>query len=490
MKKLISIIILVALCLSSFITAINAEEEDTNEPLQISLDAKGFDYPQYLTDGKERTYADSEGSEHSSLSVSSEYSIDHIYVVFDKIPGTWTLTNDETGEMFSAGADMFLHEYIKVSDIFDSSTKSLTLSFNGNVYVADIYAFTGNSLPDWVQIWESPLEKADILLLSSHSDDEQLFFAGILPYYAGEKDVDVQVVYLISHFDTHERPHEQLNGLWAVGIRNYPIISDFPDLFSESLDEAVAAFEKQGYSYEDFTSYIVENIRRFKPQVLITHDINGEYGHGTHIYCTDVVMNSIEKINDSSFYPDSAERYGTWDVPKTYFHLYETNPIVMNWDIPLDSFGGRTAFEMTVEGFSYHKSQHWTWFNDWIHGDKSSPVTKAADIDTYSPCLYGLYRTTVGIDSVGGDFLENIVPYKDQTPPETEAVETEAPVVDETTALAPEKSENEDLTKPSGISKILKAFGLIIIIIVIVILIILAYLIFVPPRKSKKRKYR
>ena len=489
MKKFISILTFLALCLSLFNIGINAESDSASEQLQLTLDAKGFDYPQYLTDGKERSYADSEGSTDSSVTVSAQASMDHLYIVFDKIPGSWTLTNDETGETFAAGADMFLHEYININDIFTNSSKTLTLSFTGNVYVADIYAFSGDTLPSWVQTWEAPLEKADILLLSSHSDDEQLFFAGILPYYAGERQADVQVVYLISHFDTHERPHEQLNGLWAVGIKNYPIISDFPDLFSESLDEAVAAFEKQGYTYDDFTSYIVENIRRFKPQVLITHDINGEYSHGTHIYCTDVVINSIEKTNDSTFCPESAEKYGTWDVPKTYFHLYETNPIVMNWDTPLESFNGKTAFEMSVEGFSYHKSQHWTWFNDWIHGDEGSPVTKATDIDTYSPCLYGLYRTTVGNDTVGGDFLENIVPYKDQTPPETEPAETSPPAAEEavTTEAVNKDSENKK-DKPSFSP--LKTFGLILIIIVIVIIIIFAYLIFVPPKKNRRRKKR
>ncbi len=490
MKKLFAILLFLSLCLSSLSFTASGEAVEATKPLEIMIDAVGFDYPEYLTDGKERSYADTEGSATSSVTVSADTPIDHLYIIFDKIPGEWTLTNCETNETFSAGEDNYLHEYINIKSIFSSVPQKLTLSFSGNIYLADIYAFSGDVLPDWVQVWEKPLEKADILLLSSHSDDEQLFFAGILPYYAGERQVDVQVVYLISHFDTHERPHEQLNGLWAVGVKNYPIISDFPDLFSESLDEAVTAFEKQGYTYDDFTDYIVENIRRFKPQVLITHDIKGEYSHGTHIYCTDVVINSIEKTSDSSFCPESAEKYGTWDVPKTYFHLYEENPIVMNWDTPLEHFGGKTAFEMTVVGFSYHKSQHWTWFNDWIHGSAASPVTKATDIETYSPCLYGLYRTTVGADNVGGDFLENIVPYKDQKPPETQPAETETSAETEATA-APETDRTEtNESNSSSLSNIFKTFGLIAVIIVIVIIIVFAYLIFVPPRKKHKKRRR
>ena len=68
-------------------------------------------------------------------------------------------------------------------------------------------------LPDWVQTWEPPCTEADLLLISSHSDDEQLFFAGILPYYAVERQMEVQVAYVVQHFEVygtqeHRRPHE------------------------------------------------------------------------------------------------------------------------------------------------------------------------------------------------------------------------------------------------------------------------------------------
>lgn len=449
------------------------------------VSAEGFDYPQYINDQKETTYADNEGFDNSSITLTNEKGIAHLYIQFDKIYGEFSVTDTDSKRTLTFGENGFLHEYIDIENSFDSLPKTLTIEFDRNAYVSEAYGFSKGALPEWVQVWEKPLEKADILLLSSHSDDEQLFFAGILPYYSGERQVDVQVVYLISHFDTHDRPHEQLNGLWAVGVRNYPVISDFPDLYSESLDGAVAAFEAQGYTYEDFTSYIVENLRRFKPQVLITHDVKGEYGHGTHIYCTDVVMNALPKLSDKAFCPESASKYGTWEVPKTYLHLYENNTITMNWDIPLESFDGKTAFEMTVEGFSYHKSQHWTWFNDWIHGKEGAPVTKATDIKDYSPCSYGLYSTSVGPDTVGGDFLENITPYKDQIPPETEPPETEAPIPTDTnpdsetaTDTTSENGNDTDIQAPNSSSILL-----LIMIAATVIIILVSYFVLMSKKK-------
>lgn len=485
MKRFIIFLLALSLIIPSTVLFVSADEADHTN---TSLEATGFDYPQYLNDESEISYADNEGLSPSAITVTNDSGIYHLYVIFDKIYGEWTLTDPATQKSVTAGKNSFLHEYVNVTALFGNAPKSLTLSFERNAYVAEVYAFSEGDVPSWVQMWEPPLEKADILLLSSHSDDEQLFFAGVLPYYAGERKADVQVVYLISHFDTHNRPHEQLNGLWTVGVKNYPVISDFPDLFSESLDGAVSAFQNQGYTYDDFTEFIVKNLRRFKPQVLVTHDIEGEYGHGTHIYCTDVVMKALPSLSDESFCPESAKEYGVWDVPKTYLHLYGENKITMNWDIPLEAFNGKTAFEMTVEGFACHKSQHWTWFNDWIHGKAGAPVTKATDIKTYSPCEYGLYRTTVGNDQNGGDFLENIILYKDQTPPETAPPETEK--LPETTAAATtEAKENTNNDPDNKLNPIylLIAFGVVILLIIIVFII---FHISKPKKRRKPIKYK
>ena len=55
-----------------------------------------------------------------------------------------------------------------------------------------------------------------------------------------------------------------------------------------------------------------------------------------------------------------------------------------------------------------YKSQHWTWFYKWLCGTKDRPITRAADIKTYSPCRYGLYYTAVGPDEGCGDLFEHI----------------------------------------------------------------------------------
>jgi len=484
MKKNIVLTVCVSLLIFCVLTVcVSAAEADHNG---ANIENGGFSEGYLMNDGNERTYSTSWGE--SSVTVTRDDGLNSLYVVFDRLPPEWILTDLSNGDSVVCGNNTFLHEFVNVAELFGYAPVSVKLSFDTGVSIAEIYGFGAGELPGWVQIWEPILEEADLLMISSHSDDEQLFFAGVLPYYAGELGLRVQVAYVVNHFDTRMRPHEQLDGLWEVGVRNYPIIPKFPDLYSESYEGAVAAFGNYGYSFDDFCEYFTETIRRTKPLVIMTHDINGEYGHGTHILCTAALRECIEKTADAAYFPDSAVKYGVWDVEKVYLHLYGENQIVMDFDKPLEKFGGKTAFQVSQDGFKHHTSQHWTWFNDWIHGKAGAPVTKATDIKTYSPCEYGLYRTTVGNDQNGGDFPENIILYKDQTPPETAPPETEKPP--ETTAASTTEVK-ENTAKDPDITLdpvyLLIAFGVVILLIIIVFII---FHISKPKKRRKPIKYK
>lgn len=387
------------------------------------LETEGFAAPGYLSDGSRSTYIAAEAD--ALVTVSRGDGIGGIYIEFDRPPGEWTLTDPASGVDVVCGKQGFLHEYVGVAELLGYVPQALELRFGVGTVIADIYGLSQGKLPDWVQTWEAPCEQADLLLLSTHSDDEQLFFAGMLPYYAVERGLAVQVAYVVQHFEAqgvenHVRPHEQLDGLWAVGIRNYPVMSKLPDLYGESknrqeaFEKTCAVYEAAGFSYEDFEGYITECLRRFRPLVVVSHDLDGEYGHGAHVVSAAALTEAISAAADGNRYPESAQAYGVWQVEKTYLHLYEENAIVMDWDTPLESLGGRTAFQVSQEGFGCHVSQHWTWFYKWMYGTEGNPITKASQITRYSPCLYGLYDTQVGADVAGGDFFEHIVTYEER----------------------------------------------------------------------------
>ena len=186
-----------------------------------------------------------------------------VYLVFDGSVSPWTLSVGD--QIYPGGTDGFLAEYI---DISATPSADIRIEFPQGAKLNEIYLFGQGTLPDWVQVWEPCCEKADLLLLSTHGDDEHLFFAGILPYYAVARDLNVQVVYFTNHgYDNRPRIHEILDGLWKVGIRNYPYFSPFHDIYAESLEEAQTLYAAAGETEEQMISWQIEMIRRFRPQV-------------------------------------------------------------------------------------------------------------------------------------------------------------------------------------------------------------------------------
>lgn len=419
-----SIAVFAALVIAALSISVAADENAAEEltsavTLELSFEENAGD----VLDGSEYSYITVPAG--GTITVSGG-NVGGIYVKFHLRSHEWLLSAD--GRYFNLGQNGFLHEWVSL----DGAAGTLVMTFPEETQICEIRIFGVGTPPPDVQVWQPQYDKADALLLSSHSDDEQLFFAGLIPYCAAN-DIDLQVVYFCYHDDTPIRLHEQLNGLWTAGATHYPEIGRFPDLYSESIEGAQSVFAARGYEYDDFVAYQCEIIRRYKPEVLVAHDVNGEYGHGTHRLNTAAARDALELSADASVYPDSAEKYGTWDVPKTYIHLWGERQIVMDYDTPLDFFGGRTAYQMSVEGYGCHNSQHWTWFTRWLLGTDEAPITAASQIGKYSPCEFGLYRTTVG-DDEAGDMFEHVTLRRD-IPPETQPPETTPP---ETTVASTE----------------------------------------------------
>lgn len=349
-----------------------------------------------------------------------------IYVIWDSPTVEWTLHTDN--EDIICGQNGFLHEYISL----DSPAADAVINIpKDNIRISDIRIFSEGTLPEDVQIWNPPCERADILLVPAHADDEILFLGGIIPTYSVVKEAQIQVAYMAEFWTSSKiREHEKLDGLWEAGLDNYPVCGNFKDVYSETIEQA------QGqYNFDDMVSYVTEQIRRFQPQVIVTHDQKGEYGHGFHMLTSKAVTTAVEAALDENQYTDSASLYGIWDTPKTYLHLYEENKIRLDLRQPIASMGGRTALEIAADAYKKHVSQQWCWFY-------------VSDDYQYSCAEFGLYRTTVGNDIKGDDLLENLKTYKIQQQEEEEriAAELEQAAIEQE-RLEQEKAEQERLAQ-------------------------------------------
>lgn len=391
------------LILLLFIFGYNVNAEDITKNSDISINNITNNI---LIDNNENTFM--KINKNDSIIINSDNDISGIYIIYEKSSQKGNISNN-TNES-TIGDNGFLHEYIDIDKLIGKS-KKITIKYEENVEIGEIYILSDGNLPNYIEVWEEPCEEADLLLLTTHSDDEQLFFLGLLPTYIS-KGANVQVVYFAHHNDNPKRLHEQLHGLYTVGVRNYPITGYIPDAYSETLEGAIKNMESAGITLDDAINFQIKNIRRFKPLVIVGHDELGEYSHGQHILNTHVLKLALERTNDKNYDLDSFKKYGLWNVPKTYLHLYEQNKIIMNYDEPLEYFDGKTAYEVSKEGYSKHYSQQWTWFTKWINGTNNS-YTKATDIKTYSPTEYGLYKSLVGEDINKNDMFENLTMRKD-----------------------------------------------------------------------------
>ena len=402
MKKLLIVFIL-------FLIPMIVNAKDITKESKILVNNLSYSK---LTDGNDNSYLTI--NKDSIIKITSDEEIYGIYIIYElkSIDGRISNYTKEI-EIVTNG---YLHEYINVDELIGHS-KELELTYNENVKIGEIKVLSEGELPDNIEVWNNPCTEADLLLFSTHSDDEQLFFAGLMPTYIA-KGACVQVVYFTNHNDNPKRLHEQIHGLYKIGIRNYPVIGFVPDAWSDTLKWAISNLNKAGYTEDDIVKFEVEMIRRFKPLVVVGHDEKGEYSHGQHILNTYALEKALNLTNDETYDNDSKEKYGLWDTPKTYLHLYNDNKITMTYDIPLDYYNGKTAYEISKEGYKEHHSQQYTWFTKWLTGIDSkgvgTPFTKASEIKKYSPCEFGLYRSLVGEDINKDDMFENLTLRKDE----------------------------------------------------------------------------
>ena len=323
-----------------------------------------------------------------------------LYICFGEIPLSWAI-EEETGGVWQTlhtGDGEYAHQVIPLGGkthfrLIDTSGKRNQFKIN------EVFVFGEGDLPNWVQQWEPPVEKADLMLIAAHPDDELIFFGGAIPYYGGELKKNVAVVYM-SYSNTTRRS-ELLNGLWSMGVRHYPVIGEFKDTYCSKLEAAY-----QRWRQKDVDAFLTDVLRHYKPEVVVTHDVKGEYGHGAHKLCADAVQRCVQRAAEGGFDEASLQKWGTWQVKKLYLHLYPEGEIVMDWRKPLQAFGGATALELAQQAYTYHVTQAHT---DFVVTDEGETGN----------ARFGLAYTAVGEDVRKDDFLENIESQAAQ-PPEAE----------------------------------------------------------------------
>ena len=378
MKKLL--IMLVALLLGTVAAQADEAAEITE---QAAFSVKK---PKLLLDGDLATYWSGDVLE---ITLSEDAACHALYLSFFDTPPSLVVSVQAEGswQRVCAQPQPYYNACVKLEE---GATKLRLENARGEGFsVSEIHLFGEGELPVWVQQWQPFTGKADLMVLAAHPDDELLFMGGTIPYYAGERGKKVIVVYM-TFPRQKERYNELLDGLWHCGVREYPQLSPFRDVVTRDADAFVASLGGETV----VMGYIVEVLRKYQPDVVVTHDRDGESGHGAHKAASRLMREGIHLAANASYQPAKGK---PWQVKKLYLHLYKYNKVRMDWYQPLTAFGGKDAMTVATEAFECHVSQvkSGTDMGSGLRRDNSA---------------FGLWFSSVGEDVEKNDFFEHIEP--------------------------------------------------------------------------------
>jgi hypothetical protein len=235
-----------------------------------------------------------------------------LYICFGGELTDWavqTQNTDGNWETVYTPEEAFYHQFVPLPGVLRLRIYSKPKKDKQPLAISEIRLLGKGKLPGWVQVWHKMQGKADLMLVVAHPDDEYLFMGGAIPYYAGELQKKVIVICLVN---THSmRKSELLDGLWHCDVRDYPEMGTAIDYYQLSLRKIYDLWHE-----EQLRIRITRLIRRYKPDVLVTHDVKGEYGHGAHMAAADICKTCLLRAQDSAYDAQSAKMYGTWQIPK------------------------------------------------------------------------------------------------------------------------------------------------------------------------------
>ncbi len=280
--------------------------------------------------------------------------------------------------------------YDTVEKLLPDTRKVAFVAGREGMRIIRLALYTDGQLPEPFVPWQPTPDHLDYLVVSTHPDDDVLFMGGIVPIYGAERGYVGTVAYVTS--PNRLRITEAMMGAWTMGTPYMPLFLGFQDI--ANVDKHPNLYANR-FLPEAVTLALVRLFRAYRPLVVFTQDVNGEYGHWQHKIVSAAVVEAACLAGDASFDPVSLAEHGTWQVQKCYVHLYPDDPLNLDVNAPLSQMGGRTALEVARASFLKHRSQqtgrHWV----------------QSDTDRYPMSRFGMAYGTV---EAGTDAFDNIDP--------------------------------------------------------------------------------
>lgn len=187
-----------------------------------------------------------------------------------------------------------------------------------------------------------------VMFVHAHPDDECLSTGGTLARYSAE---DIRTVLIIAtggeqgeivvpEMDTPEnkaRLREIRDEELAGSVRNLAV-SDLIRLgYPDSGMDGTPANQNPDCLHmadkHEVAGKIVALVRQYRPQVLVSYDERGGYGHPDHIACHLATVTAFDAAGDPAQFPEAG---APWTPQKLYYTAFPRQAIYTAWTIMRD----------------------------------------------------------------------------------------------------------------------------------------------------------
>lgn len=242
----------------------------------------------------------------------------------------------------SANADL-LNEYFALP----ASSASVRISGEKAFAISELRVFDAATPPEHLCIMQAQQAQPKVMLVLAHTADESYYFGSLLPYLSGS---DAAMVFL--SVESRQAQQEAIEARYALGSRTQPVFGSFP-FYRSAIDL------KRLYSYvdkSDVNTWLIQLIRRYQPDTLITYAATSEAGIGMHELASTHVRLAADLAADASKEYISERAYGIWQVSAVYLHLETGTSPLYDTQSPLAAFGGESAHALAQAAYERYSS--------------------------------------------------------------------------------------------------------------------------------------
>lgn len=315
-NRLLPTVLAVLLCCLPLLSAGAEEAEEEGDitgacsflasSSRISFDA--------LFDGDAKTKVSLSANDWFSLQWPAHVKAQGLYLLWLSLPGEYIVEQrDHAGLTISSAVFVggMTQEYIPL----DATCGMVLLFSREKAALSDICLCAADAaLPARVHDWRPPAEKADLMLVAALPGDVAAIFRGIPETYAVERALPFVLVYL----GRSDAPalNAALDALWALGVRDRPVVGSYGEKHVDLLTRLEGGGTEQDYA----TAFVTEQLRRYRPLVLVSHAEGGEDGKTARAEAYRAARQAAALADNAEMFPESAEAYGLWRASKLYLH--------------------------------------------------------------------------------------------------------------------------------------------------------------------------